>query len=144
MKVLVQRVKSARVIINQEIKDEINHGYLLYVCLEEGDNKESVDKMIYKIMNLRIFEDSENKMNNNIDQVEGEVLSISQFTLSWDGSKGHRPSFEKSMKPAQAKLLYHLFNKKLAESLPLYEGVFGAEMDIISINDGPVTFQLMS
>jgi D-tyrosyl-tRNA(Tyr) deacylase len=144
MKVLVQRVKSARVIINQEVKAQIDKGYLLYVCLEEGDDTESVDKMIYKILNLRIFEDAEGKMNNNISQVGGAILSISQFTLSWDGSKGHRPSFEKSMKPAQAKLLYHLFNKKLAESLPLYEGVFGAEMDIISINDGPVTFQLMS
>jgi D-tyrosyl-tRNA(Tyr) deacylase len=144
MKVLVQRVKSASVEIQEEVKAQIDKGYLLYVCLEEGDDTESVDKMIYKILNLRIFEDAEGKMNNNISQVGGAILSISQFTLSWDGSKGHRPSFEKSMKPAQAKLLYHLFNKKLAESLPLYEGVFGAEMDIISINDGPVTFQLMS
>jgi D-tyrosyl-tRNA(Tyr) deacylase len=96
-----------------------------------------------KILNLRIFEDDKGKMNLNISQVNGAILSISQFTLSWDGKKGHRPSFDKSMPPEKAKVYYAIFNKKLADAgIKVERGVFGEQMDVSLINDGPVTFHL--
>lgn len=143
MKAVVQRVLEASVKINGNINGEIGPGFLIYICFEEGDTKESLEAMIHKITNLRIFEDEEQKMNLNISQAGGSILSISQFTLSWDGKKGHRPSFDKSMSPNQAKLMYRNFNDKLeALGIPLEKGIFGAEMKVASINDGPVTFFL--
>ena len=103
----------------------------------------SIDSAIKKIISLRIFEDANGRMNKNILEVNGEVLSISQFTLSWDGRKGNRPSFDLSMSPEQAKLFYHLFNQNMQKSgVKIQTGIFGADMKVESINDGPVTFHL--
>lgn len=143
MRVLIQRVLSAKVIIENEVHQQINHGLLLFVCFQEGDSHSQVTKAIEKISKLRIFEDDDNKMNFDINQVEGEVLSISQFTLSWDGEKGHRPSFDKSLHPAQARLLYREFNDGLKTAgVKTKEGIFAADMKVELINDGPVTFLL--
>lgn len=143
MKIIVQRVLEAKVEIEEEITGQIERGYLLYVCLEENDTNETIQTAVDKISKLRINEDENAKMNLNISQIDGSILSISQFTLSWDGKKGHRPSFEKSMKPAQAKLMYHLFNKEFEKrGIKVETGRFGADMKVSSINDGPVTFHL--
>jgi D-tyrosyl-tRNA(Tyr) deacylase len=143
MKVVLQRVKQAKVVVEQKTVGEIEQGYLLLVCFEKDDDDKKMDTCIQKILNLRIFEDDKGKMNLNISQVNGAILSISQFTLSWDGKKGHRPSFDKSMPPEKAKVYYAIFNKKLADAgIKVERGVFGEQMDVSLINDGPVTFHL--
>lgn len=143
MKILLQRVLSANVKINNEKVGSIAKGLLLYVCLETGDTIETINNAVKKITNLRIFEDENNKMNQNISQSNGSILSISQFTLSWDGKKGHRPSFDKSMSPNQAKILYRHFNDGLEnENISVSKGRFAADMKVESINDGPITFFL--
>jgi D-tyrosyl-tRNA(Tyr) deacylase len=143
MKVLIQRVQNASVEVEQKIVGKISKGYLLYVCFESLDNYEKVHSAVEKIAKLRIFEDEKAKMNYNITQIKGEILSISQFTLSWDGKKGHRPSFDKSLPPNEAKILYRKFNDELAaQDLKVEKGRFGAEMKVNSLNDGPVTFFL--
>lgn len=143
MRVVVQRVESAKVIVDSKTIGKVESGLLLYVCFESHDQLDTIDQVVSKIINLRIFEDTEGKMNLNILQHSKEILSISQFTLSWDGKKGHRPSFDKSMPPNQAKLFYRKFNDKLVENgIKLQMGMFGAEMKVDSVNDGPVSFFL--
>ena len=116
MKIVVQRVKDAKVEVEGEITGKIEAGLLLLVCLEKGDNIETIEKAYKKVLALRIFEDEDGKMNKNIQDMGGSILSISQFTLSWDGKKGNRPSFENSMVPDQARLNFAIFNKKLRDS----------------------------
>lgn len=141
MRIIVQRVLSASVKVHGELQGSISAGYLLYVCIEKGDTEKTIENAAKKILDLRVNEDDQKKMNLNISQTNGELLSISQFTLSWDGQKGNRPSFEKSMPPVKAQELYNLWNLKLRESdLKVQEGIFGADMKVESINDGPVTF----
>ena len=143
MKVVVQRVQEASVSVDHEVVGAIGSGLLLLVCFEQGDDEQSITKAIDKISKLRIFDDSEGKMNLDIQAVKGEILSVSQFTLSWDGSGGHRPSFEKSMPPKEARLKYALFNRELKNrGFVVKEGTFGAFMKVSLINDGPVTFLL--
>lgn len=143
MKLLIQRVHSANVKVENKVIGAINNGYLIYVCFEQDDNNDILNKAIEKVVNLRIFEDEAGKMNRNIMQAKGEILSISQFTLSWDGRKGNRPSFDTSMSPANAQLYYHKFNEGLKQKgIVVKKGTFGAHMMIESINDGPVTFHL--
>lgn len=143
MKIVVQRVQEASVSVDQEIIGAIKNGLLLLVCFELGDDETSLHKAVDKISKLRIFDDPEGKMNLDIQSVKGEILSVSQFTLSWDGSGGHRPSFEKSMSPQEARLKYALFNRELRNrGLTVKEGQFGAFMKVSLINDGPVTFIL--
>ena len=143
MKVIIQRVKESQVTIENKIQGEISFGFLLYVCFESEDTIESLNAAVKKILTLRIFEDENGKMNKNIKQVNGEILSISQFTLSWDGRKGNRPSFDKSMSPTQAQEYYQVFNQELSKTdLKVQTGIFGADMKVQSINDGPVTFSL--
>ena len=143
MKIVIQRVLNASVEVDQKVTGKIGKGFLLYVCFEAGDTMEKVDTAVEKICKFRIFNDEEGKMNYNLTQVKGAVLSVSQFTLSWDGKKGHRPSFDKSMSPNEAKIFYRKFNDKLSErGLEVQMGVFGAEMLVRSENDGPVTFVL--
>jgi D-tyrosyl-tRNA(Tyr) deacylase len=143
MKLLIQRVHSANVKVENKVIGAINNGYLIYVCFEQNDNNDILNKAIEKVINLRIFEDEAGKMNRNIMQAKGEILSISQFTLSWDGKKGNRPSFDTSMSPANAQLYYHKFNEALKQKgIVVKKGTFGAHMMIESINDGPVTFHL--
>lgn len=143
MKIVVQRSAQSSVEVDGNIKGSIKGGLLLLVCLEKGDTEETLSQATQKISKLRIFEDDKGKMNLNIVDAGGEVLSISQFTLSWDGKKGHRPSFDESMEPRQARLMYEIFNKKLRDfGLKVETGVFGADMKVSSVNDGPVTFHL--
>ena len=143
MKIVVQRVQEAEVRVENESVGAIGAGLVLLVCFEQGDDETSVMKSIDKISKLRIFDDAEGKMNLDIQAVKGEILSISQFTLSWDGSGGHRPSFEKSMPPQEARLKYALFNRELrARGFTVKEGKFGAFMKVSLVNDGPVTFIL--
>ena len=143
MKVLVQRVKEASVSVDTEIISSIKNGLLILVCFENGDKDEILNKAIEKISRLRIFDDIDGKMNLDIQAIKGEILSVSQFTLSWDGSGGHRPSFERSMPPQEARLKYALFNRELRnKGLVVKEGKFGSMMQVNLVNDGPVTFFL--
>ncbi len=143
MKIVVQRVQRASVSVDEEVIGEISSGVLLLVCFELGDSDEALTKAVDKISKLRIFDDPEGKMNLDIQAVKGEILSVSQFTLSWDGSGGHRPSFERSMPPQEARLKYALFNRELRNrGLIVKEGKFGAFMKVSLVNDGPVTFLL--
>lgn len=143
MKIVIQRVKHAKVEVEGEITGKISKGLLLLVCLENGDDQTTIAKACKKILALRIFEDQDGKMNQNIQQVGGEILSVSQFTLSWDGKKGNRPSFENSMSPDMARLNYALFNKNLRDQgINVSEGRFAATMQVSLLNDGPVTFHL--
>ena len=112
MKVVVQRSKNSKVTIDGKVNGSINHGYVLLVGFTDGDTEEIVDKMIKKILNLRIFEDENEKMNLSIQDVNGQILSISQFTLYADSKKGNRPSFINAMNPTDASKLYDIFNEK--------------------------------
>lgn len=144
MKVLIQRVESAKVTVEHVDVAEIKEGLLLYVCFEVYDTELILNNAVEKICNLRIFEDKNQKMNISImDIQEAKILSISQFTLSWDGNKGNRPSFDKSMAPKKAQSFYKIFNFALKQkNLNVSEGIFGADMKIQSTNDGPATFYL--
>lgn len=143
MKVVIQRVKEASVEVDNEVVGAIKDGLLLFTCFEHNDDEKTIDAAILKISKLRIFEDEHEKMNLSALDLNLEILSISQFTLSWDGSRGYRPSFDGAMKPTQARLFYGIFNKKLKEiGLKVSEGRFGANMQVKSLNDGPVTFHL--
>lgn len=143
MKVVVQRVQEASVSVDNEIIGAIQNGLLLLVCFEQGDNEDSLHKAVEKISKIRIFDDKDGKMNLDLASVGGEILSVSQFTLSWDGTGGHRPSFEKSMIPQEARLKYALFNRELRnKGFVVKEGKFGAFMKVSLVNDGPVTFIL--
>jgi D-tyrosyl-tRNA(Tyr) deacylase len=143
MKILVQRVLKASVEVEKNCVGLIDNGLLLYVCFEKDDQEQMIEKAKQKITALRIFEDENKKMNKNIFEAKGSILSISQFTLSWDGLKGNRPSFDKSLEPALAKLMYEKFNQCLKDAgMNVQTGVFGSDMKVTSTNDGPVTFML--
>ncbi len=144
MKVVVQRSKESKVTINNKVNGSITHGYTLLVGFTLGDNTEIIDKMIKKILNLRIFEDENEKMNLSIQDVNGQILSISQFTLYADAKKGNRPSFIDALNPTDASKLYDIFNEKLSEFIHVETGIFGADMKVEIYNDGPVTIILDS
>lgn len=140
MKIVIQRTKEASVSIEGTIVGEISHGFVLLVGIEEQDQQEDVDYLVRKISKMRIFEDAQGKMNLSIDEIGGEILSISQFTLYADTKKGNRPSFIKAAKPETAIPLYDSFNKGLREAgLTVQTGEFGADMKVSLLNDGPVT-----
>ena len=141
MKIVIQRVLEASVRIDQEVISQINKGALLFVCFEKDDTEETLIRALDKIEKLRIYEDQSGKMNLDLKAFGGEILSVSQFTLSWTGAGGHRPSFEKAMAPQEARLKYALFNRELrSRGFEVKEGVFGGDMKVSLINDGPVTF----
>ncbi len=143
MKVVIQRLQQASVSVEEEIKASIGNGLLLLVCFEQGDDDTVINKSVDKISKLRIFDDPQGKMNLDIQAVNGEILSVSQFTLSWNGSGGHRPSFEQSMPPQEARLKYAIFNRELRQrGMIVKEGQFGSFMKVSLINDGLVTFTL--
>ena len=143
MKVVIQKVRSARVEVNNEIHNEIAHGFLILVGIEAEDSDEDLKKAAQKISSMRIFPDQEGKMNLDIKQVKGEVLSISQFTLAADCRKGNRPSFTKAMKPVQAKEQFEKFNQYLSQNeLVVKDGIFQEHMNVILNNDGPTTIIL--
>lgn len=145
MKIVLQNVLKASVEVNEQIISEINRGYLLLVSYKEGDNEEICKKMASKISKLRIFMDENGKTNKSIFYVNGSILSISQFTLYADTSKGNRPSFTNCMDFEKANELYKLFNNYLRElNLEVKEGMFGEDMKVSLINDGPFTLVLDS
>ncbi len=144
MKVVIQRVKEASVSVNNKLFNEIKQGYLILVGFTHDDTIEDIDKIVKKIINLRVFADEEGKMNKNIIEVNGSILSISQFTLYANTKKGNRPSFVKAMAPTKALKLYNLFNRELNKEVNTLPGMFGADMQINLINDGPVTIILDS
>ena len=141
MRVVVQRVKQASVEVEGKIVGQIGYGLLVYAGLERGDGDREIAFMADKILNLRIFSDQDGKMNLCIKETgPGEILSISQFTLASHIKKGRRPDFNNAMAPDQANQLYLKFNEKLAEAVKVASGIFGAMMEVSSINLGPVTF----
>lgn len=144
MRVVVQRSKNSKVTIDGKVNGQIDHGYVLLVGFTEGDNERIIDKMINKIVNLRIFEDENEKMNLSILDTKGSILSISQFTLYANCTEGRRPSFVEAMNPTEASRLYDVFNEKLREFLHVETGIFGADMKVEIYNDGPVTICLDS
>ena len=144
MRVLVQKSLEASVKVDGEILGSIDSGLVLLVGFTEGDNEEIIDKMINKVINLRVFEDENEKMNLSILDTKGSILSISQFTLYADAKKGNRPSFINAMNPNEATKLYDLFNEKLSKFLHVETGIFGADMKVEIYNDGPVTIYLDS
>ena len=140
MKLVIQRVKHASCTIDNKITGQIEKGYMVLVGFGEGDNEEVVEKLANKLAKLRIFEDNQEKMNLSIYDVEGEILSISQFTLYADSKKGNRPSFVNALEPNKASKLYDYFNEYLRSlNLKVETGIFGADMKIELLNDGPVT-----
>ena len=140
MKVVVQRVKSASVSVNGDVVDEIGQGLLLLVGIAETDNYDDLEFVAKKCIELRIFQDDQQKMNLSLLDVGGEILSISQFTLLGDTKKGRRPSFIKAAEPDKADEYYQYFNHLLTQrGIKVEKGVFGAMMDVELINDGPVT-----
>ncbi len=145
MRVVLQRVKWAKVEVEGKVCGQIDQGYLLLVGMQEGDSDEEINKLANKCAQLRIFEDSEGKMNLGIQDIQGSILSISQFTLYADCKKGRRPSFVKAMKANEAKLAYEKFNECLrAQGLHVECGIFQADMKVSLLNDGPVTIILDS
>ena len=143
MKGLVQRVKRASVTIDGKLHSEIDQGILVLLGVEKGDEKENAEKLADKICKLRIFEDENEKMNLSVQDIKGEILVVSQFTLAGDCKKGTRPSFDKAELPQRANELYEYFNGLIKEkNIPVKTGVFGAMMEVELINDGPVTFML--
>lgn len=144
MKVVIQRSKQSKVTIDNKVHGSIDKGYVLLVSFTDGDNEKIIDKMIDKIVNLRIFEDENGKMNLSLLDTKGSILSISQFTLYANCSEGRRPSFVDAMKPDEASKLYDLFNEKISNIVHTETGIFGADMKVEIYNDGPVTIILDS
>ena len=146
MRIIVQRVSQANVAIDEKVVGEINKGFVLLVDVHDEDTPETVAYMARKIANMRIFADEDDKLNLNIDQVSGEILSISQFTLYARTKKGNRPSFIDAAKPDHGDKMYQLLNETLRNEygLKVAEGEFAADMQVSLINDGPVTIILDS
>jgi len=141
MKAVVQRVKNASVTIENDKVSSINQGYLVLFGAEKGDTKAQADWLANKVSVLRCFSDENGKMNLSIQDIKGEMLIVSQFTLCADIKKGTRPSFDNAMPPEEANELYEYFVSKVKENnIPVQTGVFGAHMQVELLNDGPVTF----
>lgn len=143
MRVLVQRVSRAEVRVEDKVLGQVGHGLCLLIGLTHDDDKEKVQKMAEKIVNLRLFKDDKEKMNLSLKEVGGEILVVSQFTLYGDTRKGRRPSFLHAAKPEQASPLIDWFVDCLkALGITVETGLFGANMQVDLINDGPLTLML--
>lgn len=145
MKFVIQRVTNASCRVDDRITGAINRGFLVFIGVSDEDTTEIADKMTKKLLGLRIFEDENGKTNLALKDVEGELLLISQFTLYADCKKGNRPSFIRAGKPDAAEEMYQYIIKKCKEEIPVVEcGIFGADMKISLLNDGPFTIILDS
>ncbi|MFC2449833.1 MAG: D-aminoacyl-tRNA deacylase [Flavobacteriaceae bacterium] len=145
MKIVVQRVSQASVKVSGEIVGEISQGLLLLIGIEENDEKEDAEWLAKKVLDLRIFSDEEGKMNRSVKDINGEILCVSQFTLIADYKKGNRPSFIKAAKPEKAVPLFEYFKGLIKSSgLKTESGIFGADMKVSLLNDGPVTIVMDS
>jgi D-aminoacyl-tRNA deacylase len=141
MRAVIQRVLSSSVTIDNDVHSQIGKGLLVLVGIEDADTKEDIEWLVSKIVNLRIFNDDLGVMNLRVKDVQGEILVVSQFTLHASTRKGNRPSYIKASKPDKAVPIYEEFKKELSVQLgkPLQSGIFGADMKVELINDGPVT-----
>ncbi len=145
MRFVIQRVTKAQVTVDEQVIGRIGKGYLVLIGVAEDDTEEIADKMIHKMLNLRIFSDEEGKTNLNLADVKGELLLVSQFTLYADCRKGNRPSFVKAGNPEKADALYEYIIKKCKEEVEAVQtGSFGADMKVELLNDGPFTILLDS
>lgn len=141
MRIVIQRVKEASVTISGEVHSAIGHGMLILVGVEDRDSEEDVDWLVKKASQLRIFDDANGVMNCSIADVAGRALVVSQFTLHASTKKGNRPSYIRASRPEHAVPLYELFCNRLSQAIgnPVGTGVFGADMQVALVNDGPVT-----
>lgn len=143
MQALLQRVSSASVTVEESIVGKIGQGLLVLICAEHGDTDTISEKLLEKILRLRIFSDEVGKMNLSVQDINGSLLIVSQFTLAADTSKGTRPSFGRAAAPEQARLLYDRFVELARQSgVPVQTGIFAADMKVALVNDGPVTIPL--
>ena len=143
MKLVVQRVKNAKVEVDRKVVGQIEKGFLVLLGVTHTDTKETADYLVKKLCNLRVFEDENGKMNLSIQDVKGDLLIVSQFTLYADCSGGNRPSFVNAAKPDIANELYEYFCNKCKEAgIGVQKGIFGADMQVSLLNDGPVTIIL--
>ena len=140
MRALIQRVTKASVTINEELISEIENGLLVFVCAMNEDTELQAENLASKISKLRIFNDENGKMNKSIQDISGDALVVSQFTLAADTSRGNRPGFSSAATPEKGEKLYEYFTEKLQEiDIPCQMGVFGGDMKISLVNDGPTT-----
>jgi len=144
MKVVIQRAKNAKVEIDGRVNGSIENGLVVLVGFTYGDTIEDIDYIVNKIVNLRIFDDENGVMNKSVLDVDGSILSISQFTLYADTKKGRRPSYVNALKGEESTKLYDLFNEKLSKEIHTETGIFGADMKVTLTNDGPVTIVMES
>lgn len=143
MKALLQRVSHASVTVRNQLVAKINGGLLVFLGVEKNDTEQQADYLARKIVNLRIFEDENGKMNLSLKDINGEILLVSQFTLAGDISRGNRPGFETAAKPDDANRLYLYFSEQLrVQGIETQTGIFQADMQVELLNDGPVTFML--
>ena len=142
MKLVIQRVKSASVSIDGQVYNAIQQGLLLLVGVGPEDGQKDLEYAVRKVSQMRIFSDEEGKMNRSVKDIQGEILSVSQFTLFADTKKGNRPAFTGAAKPDMAEAFYQEFNQELAKEVPVEAGVFGADRQVERVNDGPVTIIL--
>lgn len=145
MKIVIQRVSESYVKVDGKIVGKIGKGLMLLVGIDENDTETDADWLVQKILNLRIFGDEDGKLNLSVQDIKGEILCISQFTLIADYKKGNRPSFIKAAKPDKAIPLFDYFKQEISKSgLKIESGIFGADMKVALINDGPVTIVMDS
>ena len=143
MKLVIQRVKEAKVEVDKNIIGKINKGFLVFIGITHTDTRIEADYLVKKLCNLRVFEDEKGKMNLSIKEVKGEFLIVSQFTLYAECNSGNRPSFTNAAEPEKAKEIYEYFCSKCEENgIEIQKGIFGADMKVSLINDGPVTIIL--
>ena len=141
---LIQRVTQAKVEVGGEVVGQIGKGLLVLLGVEKDDDRQKADKLAEKVLNYRVFSDENDKMNLNVQQVAGEVLVVSQFTLVADTQKGLRPSFSKGATPSLANELYEYFAQKCGEKVKVECGRFAADMQVSLVNEGPVTIWLQA
>lgn len=144
MKLVIQRVKSASVTVDDKLVGNIDKGLLILVGFTYNDTIEDIEKLVNKVINLRIFDDENGIMNKSVLEVSGSILSVSQFTLYADTTKGRRPSYINALNGEEATKLYNIWNRELKKNLNVETGIFGANMQVSLVNDGPITIIMES